>query len=102
MVLPFPLRATIAFGQASIGAARLLAPGGPLVRLLEPGGALDRILAQEGALERMLEPGGVLDRLLDRDAAALEPAARRRRPTVVQAEVDDTSADVTLPGMSLL
>ncbi|MDG3009176.1 hypothetical protein G4X40_03320 [Rhodococcus sp. D2-41] len=92
-LITLPLRAGIAYTQASIGVARLVAPGGPirvvyrladltdedrpLGQALAPGGTLDRLLAEGdvlvqltavlGPLDRALKPGGPLERLLAED-----------------------------------
>ena len=76
----FPARVAVAFGQASIGVAQLVAPDGParllyllssitapdrpIGKAVQPGGIVDRILDDNGVLARLSEPGGVLDRLI--------------------------------------
>jgi len=77
----FPARVAIAFGEASLGVARLVAPDGP-VRLLyqaaavtsedrplgkamAEGGVVDRVLDENGVVSRLTEVGGPLDRLIE-------------------------------------
>ncbi len=77
----FPVRVAVAFGEASIGVARLVSPGGP-VRLVEqvaamtaedrplgkaiaPGGVVDRVLDDQGVVARLTEVGGTLDRMIE-------------------------------------
>jgi len=80
-MVTFPVRVANAFGEASIGVARLVSPGGP-VRLVEqiaamtaedrpvgkaiaPGGVVDRVLDDQGVLARLTEVGGLLDRMIE-------------------------------------
>jgi hypothetical protein len=80
-VITFPVRVAIAFGEASIGVAKLVDPDGPLRmanqvstmtaadqplgRAMAPGGVLDRLLAEDGIVARLSTPGGPLDRLME-------------------------------------
>lgn len=92
-LVTLPLRMGVAYAEASIGLAGLLAPGGPIrlvYRLadltdedrplgaaLAPGGTVDRLVAEGGVLValtdvsgpvgRLLAPGGPLDRLVQED-----------------------------------
>jgi len=91
----FPARVAVAFGQASIGVAKLVDPDGPIrlayvfADILSPdrpigqalarGGLLDRLLAEESVLVRLAEPGGALDRLIA-EGGAVERALANDGP----------------------
>jgi hypothetical protein len=97
-MLTFPMRVAYAFGEASIGVARLVSPGGPmrlvdqiaamtaeerpLGKAIAPGGVVDRVLDDQGVVARLTEIGGTLDRmiepggLIDRTMAAGGPVDR--------------------------
>lgn len=117
-VLTFPVRAAVAFGQASIGVAqlcgalnRLLAEEGAIDRLLAPGGVIDRLLDREGLIEQLVAEDGIIDRLgdlmvnVDRLGPVpefpLPPGARRRRPASTPAPEPDRAADVMIPGITV-
>lgn len=80
-VVTFPFRVAVAFGEASIGVAKLVDPQGPtrfanqvsdltaedrpLGKALAPGGIVDRVLEEDGVLARLTAPGGALDRMIE-------------------------------------
>ncbi|MBJ8347941.1 hypothetical protein [Antrihabitans sp. YC2-6] len=80
-IATFPVRALVAFGEASIGVAKLVSPEGPvrlagklsdltaedrpLGKALAPGGVVDRVLEEDGVVARLTAPGGPLDRLME-------------------------------------